>query len=491
MNRRDFLGRSLWLSATATAAAGPTMAPPCHAKSPRPSQSASGPATGPLRVHPDNPRYFTDGSGKAIYLTGSHMGWEVQDDSWGREHVFDYAAFLDFLVKHNHNLIRLWVVEHTRWDASNPRAVASPMPYRRTGPGNALDGRPKFDLQQFDPQYFKRLRERVVAAGERGIYVAVMLFQGFSIHKRPGRNPWFGHPLNHHNNVNGIDGDANGDGDGRDVHTLANRAVTACQEAYVRKVVDAVGDLDNVLYEIANEAGVYSTDWQYHMIRFIKRYESTRPKQHPVGMTVQIPGRHNNNDVLFKSPADWISPNREGGYDTDPPAADGRKVIISDTDHHGAKPYLERRTWVWKSFLRGHNPIFLDMYPDQETRQLDAIADDQLDPKWLPIRRAMGNARKLANRINLVAMVPKNDFASSEYCLTDPGREYLVYLPDGGSVSVDLSAVTGQLSVTWVNPSTGRAIRAGTAKREARRTFTSPFRGDALLYVSADHLADL
>ena len=29
-------------------------------------------ATGPLRRHPSNPRYFTDGSGKAIYLTGSH-----------------------------------------------------------------------------------------------------------------------------------------------------------------------------------------------------------------------------------------------------------------------------------------------------------------------------------------------------------------------------------------------------------------------------------
>jgi len=29
-------------------------------------------ANGPLRVHPTNPRYFTDGSGKAIYFTGSH-----------------------------------------------------------------------------------------------------------------------------------------------------------------------------------------------------------------------------------------------------------------------------------------------------------------------------------------------------------------------------------------------------------------------------------
>jgi hypothetical protein len=33
-------------------------------------------ASGPLKIHPDNPRYFTDGSGKAIYLTGSHT-WAV------------------------------------------------------------------------------------------------------------------------------------------------------------------------------------------------------------------------------------------------------------------------------------------------------------------------------------------------------------------------------------------------------------------------------
>lgn len=34
--------------------------------------AATGPANGPLRPHPHNPRYFTDGSGKAIYLTGAH-----------------------------------------------------------------------------------------------------------------------------------------------------------------------------------------------------------------------------------------------------------------------------------------------------------------------------------------------------------------------------------------------------------------------------------
>jgi hypothetical protein len=46
-------------------------------------------------------------------------------------------------------------------------------------------------------------------------------------------------------------------------------AVTRLQEAYVRKVIDAVNDLDNVLYEISNESDDSSKDWQYHLIRFI------------------------------------------------------------------------------------------------------------------------------------------------------------------------------------------------------------------------------
>lgn len=342
------------------------------------------PTIGPLKPHPQNPRYFTDGNGKAIYLTGSHMGWELQDDSWGRKHKFDFSGFLDFLVKHNHNLMRMWIVEHTRWDKSNPEAVANPMPYLRTGPDQALDGGLKYNLKRFNPEYFKRLRSRVKAAGEKGIYVLIMLFQGFSLHIRSNRNPWFGHPFNELNNINGVNGDMNHDGDGREFHSLSDPQITVLQERYVCKVIDTVNDLDNVLFEIGNECGAYATQWQYHMIRYIKEYESSKPKQHPVGMTAQIFG--GKNAELFESPADWISPNREGGYRDNPPAANGTKVIISDTDHHGAKPYPERRVWVWKSFLRGHNPIFLDMYPEQETKQIDEIVNSTLDPRWEPIR---------------------------------------------------------------------------------------------------------
>jgi hypothetical protein len=108
------------------------------------------PATGPLRVHPTNPRYFTDGSGKAIYLTGSHTWANFMDRGPSNPPAaFDYSAYLEFLRKHHHNFIRLWTHElFNEEDAggdADPVGYAAPLPWQRTGPGNAWDGKPKFD----------------------------------------------------------------------------------------------------------------------------------------------------------------------------------------------------------------------------------------------------------------------------------------------------------------------------------------------------------
>jgi hypothetical protein len=46
------------------------------------------------------------------------------------------------------------------------------------------------------------------------------------------------------------------------------------------------------------------------MISFIHRLEKTMRRQHPVGMTVPwAPGRPGGNEELFRSPAEWVSPN--------------------------------------------------------------------------------------------------------------------------------------------------------------------------------------
>ena len=434
-------------------------------------------ASGPLRQHPDNPRYFADGSGKAILLGGSHT-WNNLVDMGTSDPPprFDFDGYLDFLERYGHNFIRMWTWEPTTWNTKANRRDAinhaAPQPWPRTGPGSALDGKPRFDLSRFNPDYFRRLRSRLEAAGKRGIYVSVMLFEGWAMQFAPGA--WETHPFHPKNNINGINGDANGDGKGLEVHELANRKVTAIQEAYVRKVIDTVNDLDNVLYEVSNENHPASTRWQYHMIEFIHRYERTRPKQHPVGMTFQYRG--GSNETLFKSPADWISPNPAGGYRDNPPSATRGKVVLSDTDHLWG--IGGNRQWAWKTFTRGLNPLFMDPYDG-------LILDGKFDRRWEPIRVALGHILGFSRRIALEKAKPSRAIASSTFCLAVPGSHYVVYLPEGGSVEVNLSAVKGQLAVEWFNPSTGKTTQRGKVGGGARRKFTAPFKGDAVLYLAA------
>ena len=270
-------------------------------------------ADGPLRVHPTNPRYFTDGTKsadgtpKAVYLTGSHT-WAnlIERGPSDPPPVFDFDAYLDFLEKHNHNFIRLWS-RHVSWytNYGSEQLWARPLAWQRTGPGKALDGKPKFDLTKLDPAYFERLRTRIKAAGDRGIYVSVMLFGGY---QEAGPN-WTGNPFHRDNNINGIDGDPNNDGNGWETQTAAEipKEVAEVQRAYVRKVVDTVNDLDNVLFENANEGPESSTDWQYDMVRFIHREEAAKPKQHPVGMTAGYWTPDDTRRNVDASPAEWVS----------------------------------------------------------------------------------------------------------------------------------------------------------------------------------------
>jgi hypothetical protein len=313
-------------------------------------------------------------------------------------------------------------------------------------------------------------------AGERGIYVSVMLFQGWSSAKSwLGGTPWRGHPYHPENNVQGWSGNTKGDTG----PALDDPRVRERQAAYIRKVVDALNDLNNVRYEVTNEGGYM--DWDHFVVNTVHAYEKTKPKQHPVGLTGH---GSENNDEMLAGPADWFSPGSSQWPElkTDPRAVDGKKVSLLDTDHVFGVGGDQR--WVWKAFLRGHNVLFMDPYDD---------------PAWTPIlagqgvgvrdaeacRRAMGHARRYAERIDLAASRPAGDLASTGYCLAVPGREYLVYLPDGGDATVDLSAAKGRLSVEWTHPITGKTIRGDAIEGGGKRSVKAPFAGDAVLYVQA------
>ncbi len=453
----------------------------CFAGSAANGQGEVQPARGPLKVLESNPRWFTDGSGRAVCLAGSHVWQSLQDNGLlirgavsNPPPVFDYDAYLGFLRQHNHNFFRLWRWEVTKWtDNYNDGNVkyCRPHPWLRTGPGAANDGAPKFDLTKFDPEYFERLRSRVEKARDSGIYISVMLFEGWALQFTDG---WKNHPFHSANNINGIEADLNGDGIGTEFNLLntteGGLRIRELQEQYVRHVVDTVNDLDNVLYEICNESHGQSTEWQHQMIRFVKEYEARKPKQHPVGMTFQYKG--GTNEILFNSPADWISPNpgdAKQSYRDEPCATCSTKVVVNDTDHlwgHTGGDSI----WVWRSFTRGLNVLFMEEILPSPTWQDSA-------------RQAMGQVLRWAARVNLAAMRPEQSLSTTGYCLADRGREYLVFQSNKGEFNVNLKEAAGTFSVTWFNVNMNRETTAKSVEGGVARTFTTPFPGPAVLYL--------
>jgi hypothetical protein len=451
MKRRDFLADS--------AVALPGLYAMFSPRRSQPGEEAASSPVGPLRVHPDNPRYFTLDGKQAVYVTGSHTWANLQDmGPSDPPPAFDFEAYLQFLQRYGHNFIRLWRWETPRWNYGPRRkaqtSFCEPQPWARTGPGQAADGKPRFDLTQFNERYFARLRQRVQSAAQRGIYVSVMLFEGHCL--QFADEGWIFHPFHPENNVHGLTLDW------RDYYTLAKAEVWELQSRYLRRVLDTVNDLDNVLYEICNEAGPYSTEWQYRVIRFVKEECRRRGKEHPVGMTFQYRGGRN--EDLFASPADWISPNPEGGFRDNPPPNDGRKVVLNDTDHlwgEGGNP-----GWVWKTFTRGHYPLFMDRIAELTQRVVSYSGSAPVDdiPHAEEIRRAMGATAQVAKRVALEKMLPLPELCSSGYCLSEPGRQYVIYIPEGKVVEVDLRDARGRLQSAWVDPVKGTFENGPTAE---------------------------
>ena len=440
-------------------------------------------ALGPLVVSRTNPRYLAVAQGegveeKLVYLTGSHVNNNFHDGLGpGRDcpddpERFDFDAYLGLLSEHGHNFIRFWRWEQFRGHLApaDVHFCMTPQPWPRTGPGSAKDGKPKFDLSVFDQTYFDRLRERTMAAGRAGIYASVMLFEGFSLHLTTTPDNIEGHPFHAANNVNDI-----GITSIVDYQVLPlDASVEALQQAYIRKVIDTVHDLPNVLYEVANESSGQtadsvalpdgsavetpigdSTQWQYWVINRVKDYErEMRYDPHPIGMTYLYPvdDLTKANEPLWSSPADWVSPGfddtfAESRWFTDPPANDGSKVVLLDTDHFS--PFSSTAVWVWKSLLRGHNPILYDLgilgggvppNPSDGNPSFDSLE---------PARQAMGDARGFAERISLTTMQPHTDLSETRFALADPGNEYLILQPSetGGPFSITLAP--GRYAVEW------------------------------------------
>lgn len=451
--------------------------------------------TGTLQLHPQNPHYLIWRGVPTVLITSAeHYGAVLNLD-------FDYAQYLETLAADKLNLTRTFTggAYYEPPGAFNiARNTLAPAPDRficpwaRSNTGGYYGGN-KFDLDQWDPAYFKRLNDFVAQASRRGVVVEVNLFCPFYEEAQ-----WKLSPFNAANNINGV-----GDVARTNVYTLDRHGgLLAYQEKMVRRIVAELRDCDNVYYEICNEPyfGGVTMAWQHHIADVIVAAQKEHP--HPKLISQNIA----NKSARIENPHPAISI-FNFHYAVPPDAVPlnyhWNKVIgDNETGFRGTND-LPYRTEAWEFILSGgglfnHLDYSFTAGHEDGTFVYPASQPGGGNPGF---RRQMRVLHEFIHSFDFVRMEPdiawvKNRQPSSltVRALAAPGKAYAVYLrsdakaPAHTPSMLDADLPQGPYELEWVDTLGGSVVR-----REAfphgggvRTLSAPPFEHDIALRVRAN-----
>ncbi|KAA9346641.1 cellulase family glycosylhydrolase [Larkinella humicola] len=445
----------------------------------------------PIRLHPDNPHYFSyQGKPTVLITSGEHYGAVLNLD-------FDFITYLNTLQKDGLNLTRTFTgayreapgdfgIEHNTMAPETGRFVC-PWP-RSEQAGYALGGN-KFDLSRWDEAYFNRLKDFVGAAEKRGIIVELALFCPFYEEKM-----WVISPMNAANNVNSV-----GTVGRNDVYTLdKNGGLLAIQEAMVRKIVTELNGFSNVLFEICNEPyfGGVQLNWQHHIADLIVETETSLPNKHLITQNIA------NGSAKIEKPHPAVSV-FNFHYATPPKAVPlnyGLNKVLGDneTGFKGTADSTYRKEG-WEFLLAGgglYNNLdysFTSVQPNG-TYTPGPKSPGGGSPAF---RKQLGVLKDFMQGLDFVRMKPDTVLPGGSlpsrvrvHALSETGKQYALYVYNGNhpkqpeSMDLTLNLPAGRYTVTYVEPETGRKQKKTLRHSGGLATLKTPaFGADLALAV--------
>ncbi len=436
--------------------------------------AATTPEDGPIRLHPENPRYFQfRGAPTFLITSGEHYGAVLNRD-------FDRVPYLDELKARGFNLTRVFSGTYREVPGSfNIKDnTLAPKLGRFASPWVQVQeaGKPeRFDLDRLDDAYFRRLKEFVADAGARGIVVEYVLFCPLYEDVL-----WTASPMNVANNVNGV-----GDCPRTEVLTLKHAKLVDRQLAFVRRAVSELNEFDNVYFEICNEPyfGGVTPDWQAKVAATIVSTEKDLPNTHMIAQNianekakVETPNPSVSlYNFHYASPPDVIAMNA------------GLKTAIGD-DETGFKGTGDRhyRREAWEFLLAGgslYNNLdysFTAAHPDGSAE----VKDPTPGGGGPALRTQLSVLKRFLSGFDFLHMAPSPDLIAGSklpkgaraYALGKPG-EYAVYVGGGPKSSLSMKLPPGRYRFEWLDARTGKPLGDGTldvAKGTDRTTLESP-----------------
>jgi hypothetical protein len=435
----------------------------------------------PIHLHPANPHYFLF-RGKAIALisSGEHYGAVLNRD-------FDYHRYLVTLEADGLNYTRLFGGSYVEVPAKSfgilhndlaPEPGRFLAPWARSGSAGYSGGGNKFDLEKWDSEFFVRYRDFLAEAAKRGIVVEVTLF---SAHYAEAQ--WQMSALNSANNINSTDAI-----DWKKLNTLENGNILAYQEKYARKLVHEANAFDNVIFEIQNEPwsdrtvltdvinpylrlpgrdtypnsvdlpDELSMAWQARVAKWISEEESSLPNRHLIAQ----------NYSNFRLPMRTLLPNVGvvNFHYAYPEAVSlnyglGKAISYDETGFLGRDDDAYRRQ-AWNFMLSGGSTFGALDYSFTTGHEDGSFSEPNGPGGGSPsLRHQLQILSQFLQSFSLVDLRPDvrtvNHAAGvTARVLSNPGKQYAIYLDGNGPADVILELPPGNYSSEWVNVATGK-----------------------------------
>ena len=434
----------------------------------------------PIHLHPKNPHYFLFREKTVALITsGEHYGAVINLD-------FNFDKYLATLEAEGMNYTRLFPGSYVEAPGKSFGILRNDLapapgrflaPWARSSTSGYAGGGNKFDLDQWDPEYFKQLHDFLTDASRRGIVVEISLFSSQS-----GDVQWDLSVLNAANNVNDTTAI-----DRKKVNTLDNGNILGYQERYVRKLVREANAFDNVIFEIQNEpfsdrplgervvnpylfppsrnqfpntievADDLSLAWQARVAQWITSEEASLPNQHLIAQ----------NYCDFGLPVRDLAPgvgvvNFHYAF---PEAATanyglGKVIAYDETGFLGRDDDAYRRE-AWNFMLSGGGAFDALDY-SFTTGHEDGTDTEPNGPGGgsLTLRHQLRVLSQFLRKFALADLSPDQHtvkHAAGTYArvLSNPGRQYAMYFDGNGPAKIVLELPAGEYSGEWINTRTG------------------------------------
>jgi hypothetical protein len=253
---------------------------------------------------------------------------------------------------------------------------------------------------------------------------------------------------------------------------------------YYREIIARFGYLPALLFNCGEE---HNENYRLSQaIQFMRLLRQIDPYDHPQGIhNVNQP----NNDYVDADHIDLTSiqtgsPGSRTGLEDalehnhitidwiNRCLARGRRVLVVNFDE--ARPEEDRRCW-WSVYMGGG-------VWETHVRQ----PYDRPVSVWEPAWTQLGGARAFMELLPFWEMEPHNELVvdGRAFCLAKPGHVYALYLPTGGTITVNLTS-NATFEAAWWNPANGKegGFQNMTTVRGGRQSLDAPGGGDWALRI--------